>query len=137
MRTSAIMPSTVLLSWLQALKRCTNVIDSSCWSDRRLTATVMCRGSPRLANQSLWLSLYFLGRNFMAQSWTKKTEFSSNLSNHIDPGLILVDCAKKMSFSGINVMPSLFSVELQPVKLFTCCCNKQKSVFYFTNASLC
>ena len=74
------MPSTVLLSWLQALKRCTNVIDSSCRSDRRLTATVMCQGSPRLANQSLWLSLYFLGRNFMAQSWTKKTEFSSNSS---------------------------------------------------------
>ena len=79
-RTSAIMPSTVLLSWLQALKRCTNVIDSSCWSNRRLTATVMCHGIPRFANQSLWLSLYFLGRNFMAQSWTKKTEFSSNLS---------------------------------------------------------
>ena len=34
-------------------------------------------GHASLANQSLWLSLNFLGRNFMAQSCTRSTELSS------------------------------------------------------------
>ena len=36
----------------------------------RPVATVKCHGIPRLPNQSVWLSLYFRGRYFIAQSWT-------------------------------------------------------------------
>ena len=37
-------------------------------------AVVMCHEIPRLPNQSDWLSRYFLGRYFMAQSKTRSTE---------------------------------------------------------------
>ena len=43
----------------------------------RPVATVKCHGIPRLPNQSVWLSLYFRARYFIAQSWRIKTDESS------------------------------------------------------------
>ena len=42
-----------------------------------LMATVTCQGIPRFQNQSLSLSRYFLGINFMAQSCMNRTDVSS------------------------------------------------------------
>lgn len=41
-------------------------------------ATVLCQEILRFSNQSVWLFLNFLGKNFMAQSWTSRTEVLSN-----------------------------------------------------------
>ena len=74
-RTSPIIARIVKLSWLQLGNIWTNVIVSSTSEAgaRRIT-TVMCQGIPRFANQLVWLSLYWRGRYFIAQSWTSKTE---------------------------------------------------------------
>ena len=48
------------------------------WTFR--ATTPMCHEIPRLANQSDCGSLYFCGRNFIAQSWVIWTEFSWRLS---------------------------------------------------------
>ena len=74
--TSAITARTAQLSWVQDLKMCANVSICNC-PPSRLVATVKCHGIPRLPNQSVWLSLYFRGRYFIAQSWTIKTDDSS------------------------------------------------------------
>ena len=76
-----MMACTVKLSWLQDLKTWANVIILKPWScDWRRVATVMCHDRPLLPNQSLWLSRYFLGKNFIAQSCTSSTEDSSSAS---------------------------------------------------------
>ena len=77
LRTSCIIRTTAPLPWLHDwimwMKPCH-------WrfpSQRRYT-TEMCQDIPRFPNQSD--SLYFCDRNFMAQSLTIKTVFSSGFS---------------------------------------------------------
>ena len=74
------MTRTAELSWLQFSNKCTNVIISTLSSFPFLFATVICHDRPLLLNQSVWLSLNFFGRYFMAQSKTRKTEVSSSSS---------------------------------------------------------
>ena len=79
-KTSLSMARTAELSWLQVSNKCTNVIISILPSFPFLIATVICHGRPLLPNQSVWLSLNFFGRYFIAQSKTSKTEVSSSSS---------------------------------------------------------
>ena len=79
-KTSLSMARTAELSWLQVSNKCTNVIISILPSFPFLVATVICHGRPLLPNQSVWLSLNFFGRYFIAQSKTSKTEVSSSSS---------------------------------------------------------
>ena len=44
-------------------------------------ATVRCQGIPRFPNHSVWLSMYFLGKYFIAQSCTDSTDDSSSYSS--------------------------------------------------------
>ena len=68
---------TAQLSWLHVWKMWAKV---SIWrrSLTFLNATLMCQGIPRLPNQSVWLSRYFLGKYFIAQSCTTNTDDASN-----------------------------------------------------------
>ena len=79
-KTSLSMARTAELSWLHVSNKCTNVIISILPSFPFLVATVICHGRPLLPNQSVWLSLNFFGRYFIAQSKTSKTEVSSSSS---------------------------------------------------------
>ena len=79
-KTSLSMARTAELSWLQVSNKCTNVIISILPSFPFLVAIVICHGRPPLPNQSVWLSLNFFGRYFIAQSKTSKTEVSSSSS---------------------------------------------------------
>ena len=79
-KTSLSMARTAELSWLHVSNKCTNVIISILPSFPFLVATVICHGRPPLPNQSVWLSLNFFGRYFIAQSKTSKTEVSSSSS---------------------------------------------------------
>ena len=74
------MTRTAELSWLQVSNKCINVIISILPSFPILVATVVCYGRPLLSNQSVWLSLNFFGRYFIAQSKTSKAEVSSSSS---------------------------------------------------------
>ena len=74
------MARTVLLSWLQERKMWTNVIGTSWPADDLLVAIVMCHGMPHLPNQTRWLSLYFRGKYFIAQSCSNITDSSLKLS---------------------------------------------------------
>ena len=71
--------ATVLIAALKYVNECHCM---EFWSSSALwIATVMCHEIPRFANQSVWLSLYFLGRNFMAQSWTRSTDVWFSMSS--------------------------------------------------------
>ena len=79
--TSVMIAWTAGLSWLHDWKTWLNVIISRSWSGAiRRVATVRCQEIPRLPNQSVWLSRYFLGKNFIAQSSISRTDVSSRLS---------------------------------------------------------
>lgn len=78
--TSDITAITALLSWVHALKTWTNVSVSSSLPFIR-KATLICHGIPRFPNQSVWLSRYFLGKYFIAQSWTTSVDFLSRVSS--------------------------------------------------------
>ena len=75
--TSSITARTAQLSWLHVWKIWAKVSIWS-WSLTFLKPMLMCQGIPRLPNQSVWLSRYFLGKYFMAQSWTINTDDSSS-----------------------------------------------------------
>ena len=79
-KTSLSMARTAELSWLQVSNKCTNIIISILPSFPFLIATVICHGRRLLPNQSVWLSLNFFGRYFIAQSKTSKAEVSSSSS---------------------------------------------------------
>ena len=72
-----IIERTMQLSWLEVCKTCTTVIICNSLFSVRWVATVMCQDIPLFANQSLWLSVNFPGRNFVPQSCTRSTELSS------------------------------------------------------------
>ena len=74
------MGITTSVSWLQFSTIWTNTWCCSLPSASRLTTTLMCHDIPLFPNQSVWVSLYFCGKNFIAQSWVIKTEFSSSLA---------------------------------------------------------
>ena len=80
-RTSDITASTAQLSWLQLLKTWQKVSVSQFPSLPFRMATVTCQDIPRFPNQSVWLSRYFRGINFIAQSWTRRTDVSSRPSS--------------------------------------------------------
>ena len=76
-KTALSLARTAELSWLQVSNKCTNGIILILPSFPFLVATVICYGRPLLPNQSVWLSLNFFGRYFIAQSKTSKAEVSS------------------------------------------------------------
>ena len=78
--TSDMIAITAVLSWLQDGKIWIKV-SISYSKFLFLVATVTCHGSPRFPNKSFWLSLYFLGKNVMAQSCTRRTDDSSSKSS--------------------------------------------------------
>ena len=79
-KTSLSKARTAELSWLHVSNKCTNVIISILPSFPFLVATVICHGRSLLPNQSVWLSLNFFGRYFIARSETSKAEVSSSSS---------------------------------------------------------
>ena len=71
---------TAELSWLHVSNKCTNVIILILPSFPFLVATVICHGRSLLQNQSVWLSLNFFCRYFIARSKTSDAEVSSSSS---------------------------------------------------------
>ena len=60
-KTSSMIARTVMLSWLQLSRMCTNVSIWG-WPSEFLMTVVMCHEIPRLPNQSDWLLRSFLRR---------------------------------------------------------------------------
>ena len=102
------MARTAELSWLQVSNKCTNVIISILPSFPFLVATVICHGRPLLPNRSVWLSLNFFGRYFLAQSKTSKTEVSSSssMTYSFQEFMHCLDCkVTKAKSSFVSVVP--------------------------------
>ena len=76
------MLTTTLLSWLQFSTMWINAWCCSLFAILRATA-LMCQEIPLLANQSACISLYFCGRNFVAQSCVMRTEDGCRFSRRL------------------------------------------------------
>lgn len=78
--TSVMIAWTAGLSWLLDWKMWLNVIIPRSWMEAMLwMASVRCQEMLHLPNQSVCLSWYFLGRNFIAQSSISRMDFSLRL----------------------------------------------------------
>ena len=67
------------------------------------------QGIPRFPNQSVWLSLYFLGKFFIAQSCTNSPDDLFSASNTlVYTGRILVDEAQNVRKQGLLTQKNVF-----------------------------